>query len=175
MKIKSSTSAEQDWITPDDGVYRAELTEIADAGLSSFANERTGEFEPRFKATWTIRDPESEFDGVTVSEWFNARTATYHDPAKNKYSKFYPFLRAHLGRDYDPERDEDEHGDFDLDVLLGTVVMLTVQTKTKKDGRTFGQPVSAAPIRKKKKAAPPPPPQDDEDDEDDEAIWEEVA
>lgn len=172
MKIKSATTAEQDWITPDDGVYRAELTAIEDAGLSAFANEKTGEFEPRFKATWTIRDPESEFDGVTVTDWFNANKATFYDPKTGKQSKFYPFLRAHLGRDYDPGVDEDENGDFDLDVLLGTYVMLTVQAVTKKDGRTFGKPVSAAPIRKKRKATPPPPPADDEDDE---SIWEEVA
>lgn len=175
MKIKSATSAEQDWITPDDGVYRAELTAIEDAGLSSFANERTGEYEPRFKATWTIRDPESEFDGVSVTEWFNARTATYNNPEKNKQSKFYPFLKAHLGRDYAPEIDEDENGDFDLDVLVGTHVMLTIQTKAKKDGRTFGGPVSAAPIRKKKRVAPPPPPVAEDDDDDDEGIWGEVA
>lgn len=175
MKIKSAVVSDQDYIVPDDGVYRAELTKVEDAGLSQHANAK-GDFEPRFKCSWEIRDEESEFDGVEVCAWFNVRTATYHDPATGKQSKFYPFLKAHLGRDYDPERDEDENGDFDLETLVGSHVMLTLQTKTKKDGRTFGDPVSAAPIRKKKAAAPPPKPaKPPVDDEDDESIWEEVS
>lgn len=177
MKIKSATVNDQDYIVPDDGVYRAELTKIEDAGLSTYANERTGEFEHRFKVTWTIRDPESEYDEVEVCEWFNSRTATYNDPSTGKQSKFYPFLKAHLGRDYNPDIDEDENGDFDLDVLVGSHVMLTLQAKTKKNGKTFSNPVSAAPIRKKKAAAPPAKPvkQVVEEDEDDESIWEDVA
>lgn len=142
----------------DDGVYRAEFTKAKDPEPSKFANDN-GDFPLRFEVVFTIQDPESDFDGATVREWFNWESATH------ERSKFYPYLKALLGRDYD----EDEDEDLDIADLEGRQIMLTVATKTKNNGNTVSVPQGAAPVRTKKKVKPAPKPADDEelwDDED---------
>lgn len=166
MKLPKPKTGSDEFIVPEDGVYRCELTQVKDPEPSRFAND-AGEFPLRFEAVWTIRDEESEYDGVTVREWFNFDSCTHEK------SKFYPFLKALLGRDYDEEEDED----LDLEDFVGKHVMLTLTATTKKDGRVFSKPTGAAPIRKKKATAPPPPkkkavePDEDEDAE----LWDEDA
>lgn len=142
----------------DDGVYRAEFTKAKDPEPSKFANDN-GDFPLRFECVFTIMDEESDFNGATVRDWFNWESATHEK------SRFYPYLKALLGRDYD----EDEDEDLDIADLEGRQIMLTIATKTKKSGGVVSVPAGAAPVRTKKKAKPAPKPADDEelwDDED---------
>lgn len=157
MKLPKPKAGSGEFDLIDEGVYRAEFTKAKDPEPSKFAND-DGEYPLRFEVVFTIRDEESEFDGATVRDWFNWESATHEK------SKFYPYLKALLGRDYD----EDEDEDLDIADLEGKHIMLTVATKTKKSGDKVSVPAGAAPIRRKAKAKPKPVEEDDElwDDED---------
>lgn len=169
MQLPKPKAGAEDFIIPDDGVYRCEFSQCKDPEPSRFPNDK-GEYPLRFETVWTVREPESEFDGAEVREWFNWESCTH------ERSKFYPFLKALLGRDYD----EDEDDELDINDLLGKHVMLTLTTVTKKNAqgqeRTFSKPSGAAPIRKKKAAEAPvkrakPAPAEDDDAE----LWDEDA
>lgn len=156
MKLPKPKAGSGEFELIDDGVYRAEFTKAKDPEPSRFAND-AGEYPLRMECVFTIRDEESEFDGATVREWFNWESATHEK------SKFYPYLKALLGRDYD----EDEDADLDIAELEGKHIMLTIATKTKKNGTVVSAPAGAAPIRAKKKPKAAPKPAEDDD------LWDE--
>jgi hypothetical protein len=160
MKLPKPADSTADFVVPDAGVYRMEFTDYDEPALSKYKNERTGEDQYRIKLVFTIRDEESEFDGVDIYAWYGW---SMHPKAK-----LYPIVKALVGGEI---ADDDEP---DLDELIGKFIMGTLDTVTKDSDtgkRTYANLVAASPVRKKKVVKPAPPPvvvlEGDEDDDDD--------
>jgi hypothetical protein len=146
MKLPKPSESKGDFQVPDPGVYRMEFTSYDEPELSRFKKEN-GDDAWRVKLEFVIRDEESDFDGSKVMAWFSW--------SMHPKSKLYPIVKAMLGR----EIDDDEEPD--LDELIGTHIMGTLDHKTSKrdDGseRTFANLIAASPVRKKKPSLAAPP------------------
>jgi hypothetical protein len=160
MKLPKPSDSSADFIVPDAGVYKMEFTDYDEPTLSKYKNERTGEDQYRIKLVFTIRDEDSDFDGVDIYAWYGW---SMHPKAK-----LYPIVKALVGGEI---ADDDEP---DLDELIGKFIMGTLDTVTKDSDtgkRTYANLVAASPVRKKKVVKPAPPPvvvlEGDEDDDDD--------
>lgn len=158
MKLPKVADSQAGFVIPDAGVYKMEFTDYDDPVLSTFKST-SGNDQYRIKCVFTIRDEDSEFDGVEVFAWYGW---TMHPKGK-----LYPIVKALLGRDI--EEDEEP----DLDDMVGRFIMGTLDnvTKTGSDGqpRTYANLIAASPVRKPKTnkakpAAPPPAPVAEEDD-----------
>lgn len=137
MKLSGRTNS--NFEPAPEGTQQGVLVDIIDRG---FQPDKFNPGQTRHEIQLAFQTEEEMADGRPYVVKTYPMTASL-----NSKAKLFQTIGAMRGK-IQPE-ELDENGDFDLDGLIGTNCLITIQHTTKDDGRVFANVTGVAPLPKK--------------------------